>query len=100
VVTNLCLNAKRRPVDLPLSAAGDPVDPAPDAVAALEARERDRRLAAAIDALPPRQRAAIVLTYQEGLGNAEAASVLDTSVAGVETLLVRAKRALRAALSE
>ena len=100
VVTNLCLNARRRPAELPLSAAGDPVDPALDAAAALEAGERDRRLAAAIDALPPRQRAAIVLTYQEGLGNAEAASVLDTSVAGVETLLVRAKRALRAALSE
>jgi len=100
IVVNLCLNAKRRPADLPLGAAGDPIDPAPDAAAALETRERDRRLAAAIDALPPRQRAAIVLTYQEGLGNAEAASVLDTSVAGVETLLVRAKRALRAALSE
>ena len=82
VVTNLCLNARRRPAELPLSAAGDPVDPAPDAAAALEAGERDRRLAAAIDALPPRQRAAIVLTYQEGLGNAEAASVLDTSVPG------------------
>ena len=66
----------------------------------LEQRERDRRLAAAIDALPARQRAAIVLTYQEGLGNAEAAAVLDTSVSGVETLLVRAKRALRAALGE
>ena len=39
-----------------------------------------------------------MLTYQEGLGNAEAAAVLDTSVSGVETLLVRAKRALRAAL--
>ena len=100
IVVNLCLNAKRRPADLPLGAAGDPTDPAPDAAAALETRERDRRLAAAIDALPSRQRAAIVLTYQEGLGNAEAASVLDTSVAGVETLLVRAKRALRAALSE
>ena len=100
VVINLCLNARRRPAELPLGAAGDPADPAPDAAAALEARDRDRRLAAAIDALPARQRAAIVLTYQEGLSNAEAASLLDTSVSGIETLLVRAKRALRAALGE
>jgi len=50
--------------------------------------------------LPARQRAAIVLTYQEGLGNAEAAAVLGTSVAGIETLLVRAKRSLRATLGE
>ena len=97
VVINLCLNAKRRPDDLPLAAAGDPADPAHDPGAALEQRERDARLAAAIDRLPARQRAAIVLTYQEGLGNAEAAAVLGTSVAGIETLLVRARRSLREA---
>ena len=57
-------------------------------------------VAAAIDALPARQRAAIVLTFHEGLGNAETAAVLDTSVSGVEALLVRAKRSLRAALGD
>src|SRR3954470_9701916 len=41
IVTNLCLNARRRPADLPLSDAGDPADPAPDAAATLEGRERD-----------------------------------------------------------
>jgi RNA polymerase sigma-70 factor (ECF subfamily) len=97
VVVNLCLNAKRRPADLPLSAAGDPPGP-DDAAAALERRERDRALGAAVDALPSRQRAAIVLAYQEGLSNAEAAAVLDVSVSGLEALLVRAKRALRATL--
>jgi RNA polymerase sigma-70 factor (ECF subfamily) len=61
-------------------------------------RQRDQTLAAAIDALPTRQRAAIVLTYQEGLGNAEVAAVLEASVSGVEALLVRARRALRAAI--
>ena len=97
IVVNLCLNAKRRAPDLPLVAAEHVADPAPPADAQLQARERDRRLAAAVDALPERQRAAIVLTYREGLGNAEVADVLDTSISGVETLLVRAKRALRAA---
>jgi RNA polymerase sigma-70 factor (ECF subfamily) len=41
-----------------------------------------------------------VLSYQEGLSNAEVAGVLDTSVSGVETLLVRAKRTLRASLGD
>lgn len=100
IVINLCLNAKRRAADLPLAAAGDPADPAPDAAVALEQRQRDEKLAAAIDRLPARQRAAIVLTYEEGLGNAEAASVLGTSVAGVETLLVRARQSLREAFGE
>ena len=62
--------------------------------------ERDRRLDAAIGGLPERQRAAVVLTYQEGLSNAEVAAVLDTSVSSVETLLVRAKRALRTSLGD
>ncbi len=99
VVVNLCLNARRRPADLPLAAAGDPAGQ-DDTAAALERRERDRAVAAAIEALPARQRAAIVLTYQEGLSNAEAAAVLDASVSGLEALLVRAKRTLRAALGD
>src|ERR1700741_2354396 len=80
IVVNLSLNAKRRTPDLPLAAAEHVADagPAPDEQLRLD--ERDRRLAGAIDALPPRQRAAVTLTYQEGLSNAEVAEVLDTSV--------------------
>jgi RNA polymerase sigma-70 factor, ECF subfamily len=100
VVVNLCLNARRRRPDLALDAAGDVPDLAPSADVQLEARERHQRLVAAVDTLPPRQRAAIVLTYQEGLSNGEVAAVLDTSVSSVETLLVRAKRTLRTALAE
>jgi RNA polymerase sigma-70 factor (ECF subfamily) len=100
VVVNLCLNARRRPADLPLEAAGQVADFASCADSQLEAHERDRRIAAAIGALADRQRAAIVLSYQEGLSNAEVAVMLDTSVSSVETLLVRAKRALRRALGE
>jgi RNA polymerase sigma-70 factor, ECF subfamily len=100
IVVNLCLNAKRRPASLPLGAADDIADPVPRPDAQLEQREQDQRLASAIAALPDRQRAAIVLTYQEGLGNAEAAAVLDTSLSSFEALLVRAKRALRAAMDQ
>jgi RNA polymerase sigma-70 factor, ECF subfamily len=95
IVLNLCLGRRRRAPFLPWEAAGDPIDPAPGPGAQLERRESERALAAAIDALPDRQRAAIVLTYHGGLSNAEAAAVLDTSVSGLEALLVRAKRALR-----
>ena len=55
-------------------------------------------LAAAIAELPARQRAAIVLSYTEGMSNAEVADVLDTTVSAVETLLVRGKQNLRRAL--
>ena len=49
--------------------------------------------------LPVRQRTAIVLTYGDGMSNAQVAEILDTTVSAVETLLVRAKQNLRRALS-
>ena len=45
------------------------------------------------------QRAAIVLSYSEGMSNAEVADILDTTVSAVETLLVRGKQNLRRALA-
>ena len=92
---NLSLNRRRRAPFLPLEAAGDPPDPAADASERIERDETDHAVAAAIAALPERQRAAIALTYDEELSNAEAATVLGTSVSSVESLLVRAKRTLR-----
>jgi RNA polymerase sigma-70 factor (ECF subfamily) len=64
----------------------------------MERAEIDQRVATAIDELPERQRAAIALTYREGLSNAEVADMLGTSISAVETLLVRAKQRLRSRL--
>jgi RNA polymerase sigma-70 factor, ECF subfamily len=98
VVVNLCLDRKRRAAWVDLDKAGEIVDPAPGAGEQAEGDERERLLAAAIDKLPARQRTAIVLTYSEGMSNAQVAEVLDTSVSAVETLLVRGKQNLRRAL--
>ena len=100
IVVNLCLDRQRRTVWVALDAAGEIADPAPGADAQREANETDRRLAAAIGKLPPRQRAAVALTYSEGLSNAETADILDTSISAVETLLSRAKDNLRRALGD
>ena len=48
-----------------------------------------------IAALPPRQRAALVLRYYEDLSEAEIARVLGCRVAAVKSLLHRALKALR-----
>ena len=53
---------------------------------------------AAIAALPDRQRAAIVLTYYEEVSNLMAAQTLDMNLKAFESLLLRARAALRAAL--
>jgi RNA polymerase sigma-70 factor (ECF subfamily) len=98
VVVNLCLDRKRRAPLLDLEAAGEVVDPTPGAGDQAESAERERLLAAAIEKLPDRQRTAIVLTYTEGLSNAQVADMLGTSVSAVETLLIRGKQNLRRAL--
>ncbi|HEU4662316.1 MAG TPA: RNA polymerase sigma factor [Pseudolabrys sp.] len=98
VVVNLCLDRKRRAAWVELEAAGEIVDPSPGADEDVETREFDRQIAAAVAKLPARQRAAIALTYDKGMSNAEVAEVLETSVSAVETLLVRARQNLRQAL--
>ena len=98
VVVNLCLDRKRRAPWVELEAAGEIADPAIGASEQVERSELDRQLAAAIEGLTARQRAAVMLTYSEGLSNAQVAEILDTSVSAVETLLVRGKQNLRRAL--
>jgi RNA polymerase sigma-70 factor (ECF subfamily) len=100
IVVNLCLDRKRRAQWVDLDSAGEIADPTPGAFDVAEQSERERALAGAIATLPARQRTAIVLTYTEGMTNAQVAEVLDTSVSAVETLLIRGKQNLRAKLSE
>ena len=100
VVVNLCLDRKRRSVPAPLEAAAEVADPSPDAFNATASGETAARVAAAVGALPERQRAAIVLCHYEGVSNIEAAEMLDVTVGALESLLVRARKTLRAALTD
>ncbi len=100
VTTNLAIDQVRKPKNLPIEDAPEPVDPATDAVDGLIAREKLARLNTALAGLPPRQRAAVALTYDQGLSNIEGAAALQTSVGAFELLLVRARRALRIAMTE
>ena len=94
VATNLCLDRLRKPRTLSDAVLADHADDAPPADAQLDADRRATAVAGAVRALPDRQRAAIVLTYYEGLPNAEAAAILGLGVKAVESLLVRARQAL------
>ena len=100
VATNLAIDQLRRPRTSAIEEAPEPVDPASDAVDGLIRQERLARLQRALAGLPPRQRAAIALTYDQGLSNLEGAAALGTSLGAFELLLVRARRALRIAMME
>ncbi len=99
VVVNLGIDRRRRPAPSALEAAGDPADPAESALHTMEKAQLAGRVAAAVTALPERQRAALALCFYEGLSNREAADILALSPGAVESLLVRARRTLREALA-
>jgi RNA polymerase sigma-70 factor (ECF subfamily) len=99
VATNLCLDRLRKPRTVSDELLADHVDEAPLADIGLDAAQRQAAVADAVRALPERQRAAIVLTYYEGVPNAEAAAILGLGVKAVESLLVRARQALTRSLA-
>lgn len=102
VVVNLCLDQMRRATRLSLSIehAAEVVagDPSPEY--AVGQRELMRVVMRAAATLPTRQRAALALVACQGLECAEAAAAMNVSVGTMESLLVRARRQLRAVLAE
>jgi RNA polymerase sigma factor (sigma-70 family) len=57
-----------------------------------------REIARALETLPERQKAAILLCHFKECGNIEAAEIMGLSVEALESLLARGRRALRARL--
>ncbi|MBM3508936.1 MAG: sigma-70 family RNA polymerase sigma factor [Alphaproteobacteria bacterium] len=94
VAVNLCIDRKRikRAAREPLDSDAAMSVAAPDA---LEAFDRRRAVARALRAIPERQRAAVVLVYYQGFSNKEAAHMLDVGLEALESLLSRARRALK-----
>lgn len=99
VVLNLCRDRLRRTRHIAGDALPNLADPSPGAEEALIETERSRSVADAIAALPERQREAILLVHYQNLSGAEAAKALDISAEALESLLARARRALRARLT-
>jgi RNA polymerase sigma factor (sigma-70 family) len=98
VTMNKCYDRLRKRPGASLDEAAEVADPRPSAVSVLENAELGGAIEAALQALPERQRAAILLCHQQEMGNIEAAEVLGISVEALESLLARGRRALRARL--
>ncbi len=95
IATNLCLDRIRRRARLSDLPVPERADPTPGADEVLDSRHLADIAWAALQTLPDRQRAAVVLTYYEQLSNAAAADILNLKVKAFESLLVRARAALR-----
>jgi RNA polymerase sigma-70 factor, ECF subfamily len=114
IATNVCLNELRRPekrlrVDLwdRRGALEDSREgpPLPDPAARTpeentSARELARRLETAVAALPPKQRAALLLSRVDGLAYKDVGEALGCSEGAVKALLFRATQTLKQSLKD
>ena len=100
VALNLCYDRLRRRRELSYAEPPDRADETPGPERGLEAADTGRRVSAALQTLPDRQREAIVLCHYQELGNIEAAAIMGVSVEALESLLGRGRRAMRVALAD
>lgn len=99
VARNLAIDViRRRSREQVAEVAEDLVSPDPSPLEAVAAREAGAGIDRALRALPERQRTAILLVHFGECGGAAAAGIMGISVEALESLLARARRALRAAL--
>ena len=78
----------------PLDEIAEPEDPQPSVVHQMQDRARMGALQQALNALPARQRQAVVLRHIEGLSNPQIAPVMGIGTRGVGSLTARGKKAV------
>src|SRR5262245_57836013 len=109
IATNLCLNELRRPERHLRGGLADraqtegPLLPDPQAITPEEgaaALELGRRLEDAVSKLPPKQRAALLLSRQDGLAYEDVGRALGCSEGAVKALIFRATQTLKRALAD
>lgn len=99
IAVNLCIDRQRKRAFrrfVGLEAGAEVPDPTPSAADRMADAADLARVRQAIDALPDRQRMAILLSAVAGLETREVADAMGVSPGAVEQLLVRARRTLRA----
>ena len=99
VTLNLCIDRLRKSNRNSGEVQQEMVDGTPSAERNLQTTERLQALQHALQTLPGRQKQAVILRHIEGLSNAEIADIFGISVAAVESLVSRGKRALAITLA-
>jgi len=95
IAVNLAIDRKRRTKLTPLDDVEEPLDESDDGFRQIHKRQVSDAVAAAMLRLPERQRIALSLCFFDEISNIEAGKIMGLSVGAVESLLVRARRALR-----
>jgi len=98
VAMNICLDRIAKKHESGSRNGTELADERPGPAAAADAKQLAEVVASSLSALPDTQRIAITLCYYQGMSNRDAADVLGMSVDALESLLARARKALRANL--
>ena len=98
VAVNAALDRLRRRRGEQVDLTDQLADPQPGPERLLEASQLAAQIDAELQALPDRQRAALVLAHYHGKSNPEIAELMEISIDAVESLLARARRQLRTRL--
>ncbi len=100
IVHNLCIDWQRRhyqgeTVDVDGEDIQEAISTTVTPEGFLQEQEISQEVEKALQALPDRQRSAIILCYYQGLTNVQAAEVLNISVTALESLMARGRKSLR-----
>ncbi len=98
IITRLCLDRARKKQPRYLDVVPEAPASTLDASGAMEKAQQADAVRAALDALAPPQRMAVLLRYYENLSYQEIASALETTPKAVERLLARGRDRLQAIL--
>jgi len=99
VATNACLDYLRKKKPVYSDNVPDVVDFADTPFEALSRKGQSETIKEALQKLSDKQRAAVTLSYYQGLSQREGAAVMNISEGAYESLLVRGRKALKVILT-
>ena len=100
VTRNACLDMLKKKKPIYTDTVPDMEDSANSPFESLSQSEQSGRVGAALGALAENQRAALTLSYYQGVSQREGAEVMNISESAYESLLVRARKALKIILAD
>jgi RNA polymerase sigma-70 factor, ECF subfamily len=99
ILTHLCIDRTRKKHPASMVSITEMPDPSASPTDDLIAKELSARIRTALDALPPNQKAAMIMRHYEGLSYADIAQTLGVTPKAVERLIARAGASLQTHLS-
>jgi len=100
VTRNACLDILKKKGPIYTDTVPDIEDDANSPFESLSQSEQSHRVGVALAQLPENQRTALTLSYYQGVSQREGSNIMDVSESAYESLLVRARKALKISLAD